>query len=234
MFRSDSLSAFRARPVIANENTMRGDKQGQARSLAALEAALASELTATRTMTIAAASVAGPQDLEPAVGAWIADWTEYHTDRAENAITKHALRVAIGQVNSQRVTDAVWHHHHTEWAASQTDTTRDTAASSMGLRVSVPGNVPRALPVEVLVNDEPRVVPATCARVLFEVATGQNPIRFRAETHRKLLEHLPEVLPHLVRDDGLKIVSKQVAYRPSEALRSATQIIPGTSSGTAV
>lgn len=208
------------------------NQQDKARHLAGLEAALAAELTSTRTMTIAVASVASPRDLEPAVGAWIADWTEYHSDRADSVVIKHALKVAVDQVNARRVTDAVWHHHHSEWSEIETGTAPAKAAADAGLHVVVPGNVPRTLPVEISVNGNPRTVPAVCARALLDVALGQDPVRFRIETQGKLIEHVPEVVPHFVRDSDLKIVSKRIAWRPTAALRTAVRIDPGTLAGT--
>lgn len=213
---------------------MRPDKPTQARNLAALEAALAHELTRTQTMALAAAAATTTEAFTPTVAAWIADWTEYHRQQATNTVARAALAVAIDQVNPQRVAAAVWHLHRDEWSAAEappahqpaprTPTTPHTPAR---IKASQPAG--KYAPVQVEVDGQPVTVAACVAEVLWDIAGGVRRLKFRPETMRKLREVAPWLADQLSRDHDAKVLANRHTYDvPADLAR----LVDGTNSGT--
>jgi hypothetical protein len=222
---------------------MRPSAQDRARRLAALEASLASELTHTRTMTLAVATAARPTELEPAVGAWLADWTDYHAGRAASPVTRDLIPVAMDQISVQRVTAIVWHCYQQEWAASETAAVNVAmAAGAEGLTagpevslasaklvdglpaIRIPARFSPRLKTSIDVGGQPRRVPPSVATALLEIAEGAELVRFRKETHLAILQALPEVGPHLVRQGDRKVIANRHTYRPSDELRRCLRV----------
>ncbi|MBK8205319.1 MAG: hypothetical protein IPK87_00870 [Planctomycetes bacterium] len=210
---------------------MDGNQEEKARQLAALEASLAAELTRTRTMMLAAASVARPAELEAAVSAWISDWAEYHTSLTENAILRDIIPVAISRVSVQRVAATVWTRYQHEWVeetavelrcAVGAEVSREPGICPVQLvPIHLPARFSLRLPVRIQLGEDMRKVPPSVARALQEIAEGAELVRFRKETHTAILGALPELAPHLVRLDDRKVIANKHVYRPSDELRRA-------------
>lgn len=197
------------------QDSAMADKQTQARNLAALEAAIAQELTTSRTMTLAVGSAPDSGRLTPTVEAWLHDWQDYHAGHEANPILKACLPVAINQVSPQRIAAAVWHLTRQEWNASTEATTPHTKphtpAPQEAARVVVaPGS--KFARAEIMVDGEPITVAGCVADVLRRLGNGENRLRLRPETIRKLREALPWVAAMLRRDHDAKVISNQHVY----------------------
>ncbi len=200
------------------------DKQEHLRALATLEAALAAELTGTRTMMLAVAAAPHTTDLEPTVAAWISDWQDFHLTQTQNPVLKAALPVAINQVSTQRVAAAVWHFHRREW---QQDAEKihellsarepaDTPGTPGSLLVSLPPHISPKRPATIAVNGVKRQVAACVATTLANIRDGR--VRMRPETLRKLPEDLARCF---VRDSEQKAIAKFVWYHVRDLQVSA-------------
>lgn len=212
---------------------MHSDKQTQARNLAALEAAIAQELTTSRTMTLAVGSAPDSGRLTPTVEAWLHDWQDYHAGHEANPILKACLPVAINQVSPQRIAAAVWHLTRHEWSigteATTPHTKPHTPAPKASARVRASEPAGKYAPVEVEIEGAAVTVPACVAEVLWDIAHGAKRLKFRPETMRKLREFVPFVADGLRRDHGAKVLSNKHTYDvPDEVLR----MVDGTNCGT--
>lgn len=226
---------------------MRPDKQDQARNLAALEAAIAGELTTSRTMTLAVSSAPDSNALTPTVEAWLHDWREYHAGQPHGQILKACLPVAIDQVSPQRIAAAVWHLTQQEWDAgtrtnpdepatphttAHTPAMQAAPASHARIRASQPAG--KYAPVTVEIDGERVTVPACVGEVLWDIATGVRRLKFRPETMRKLRQFTPWLAAELRRDHGAKVLSNKHTYDvPAEVARLVDGTKPGTRASTA-
>lgn len=213
------------------------NQQDKARHLAALEAALAAELTSTRTMMLAVASTHSPTQLEAAVSAWVQDWKDYHISTTSNPIARAAIPVAVDHVSAQRVAAAVWHLQHQQWenepAQPQTHTEPHTpaakAAPSAMARVRAVPPEGKYAPVEIEIDGSHVRVAACVNDVLWDIANGKKRLKFRPETLRKLRQCVPWVADALKRDHSAKVLSNRHTYEVPDSLTTA---VDGTSSGT--
>lgn len=218
-------------PMQVKQDYAMADKQTQARNLAALEAAIAQELTTSRTMTLAVGSAPDSGRLTPTVEAWLHDWQDYHAGREPNPILKACLPVAINQVSPQRIAAAVWHLTRQEWdSGTDTDAPAELQPAAPGaLAIQCPESPHPKHKSQIVVNGQMRTVPARLACVLAEIAGGATVVKYRPETAESMQELVPEIVSGLTRDWTRKVIGKHASYAVAEWVAAAFRVRNGDS-----
>jgi hypothetical protein len=189
----------------------------QARHLAGLEASFVAEIAGLKAITLIATQAAHPQDLEPHVESWIADWGDYHARNGHGPVIKAALCVALDRLSVQRIAAAVWTHHRQLDVTAPESVTLVTQVTHP--RIAIPPRGPRGVRQIMTVNGKPVAVPAAVADFLRDLA-HDGTARARAETLRKLAELTPWAAEQISRDPSAKVINHKPLYRATPDLRA--------------